>query len=244
MHVGGPGQPTAAGRAIHWHADPRVRHRIHRDRRRAADDSLREGDQRAGQGPRNTSTEGTTPEELAQGEQRSDGLRRLPQRRRCTASRRPPEQAVDARHGRRPDQPHLAVRPARRRAAAESGLSRSRTRPRGDRRGIARRSMRRAAASIDAARRQAVDVAAGPSTAATCFPSMKVTLGVYPDNLGHTTSAGCFRCHDGSHMAKDGTTISARLRVLPQADRRPRRRRSNRCHARRRPRIGRGTDSG
>ena len=38
---------------------------------------------------------------------------------------------------------------------------------------------------------------------------MKVTWGVYPDNLGHITSTGCFRCHDGSHTAKDGTTISA-----------------------------------
>ena len=41
------------------------------------------------------------------------------------------------------------------------------------------------------------------------FPSMKVTWGVYPDNLGHMTSSGCFRCHDDSHTAKDGTTISA-----------------------------------
>jgi hypothetical protein len=41
------------------------------------------------------------------------------------------------------------------------------------------------------------------------FPSMKVTFGVYFDNLGHTTSTGCFRCHDGSHVARDGTSISA-----------------------------------
>ena len=41
------------------------------------------------------------------------------------------------------------------------------------------------------------------------FPVMKVTWGVYPDNLGHMTSAGCFRCHDGTHAAKDGTAINA-----------------------------------
>jgi len=41
------------------------------------------------------------------------------------------------------------------------------------------------------------------------FPDMKVTWGTYPDNTGHTVSQGCFRCHDGSHTAKDGTTISA-----------------------------------
>jgi hypothetical protein len=38
---------------------------------------------------------------------------------------------------------------------------------------------------------------------------MKVTWGVYADNLGHTTSTGCFRCHDDSHIAKNGKTISA-----------------------------------
>jgi hypothetical protein len=38
---------------------------------------------------------------------------------------------------------------------------------------------------------------------------MKVTWGVYLDNLGHTTSNGCFRCHDGSHVARDGSSINA-----------------------------------
>jgi hypothetical protein len=41
------------------------------------------------------------------------------------------------------------------------------------------------------------------------FPTMKVTFGSYPDNRGHITSDGCFRCHDDSHKAKDGKTISA-----------------------------------
>ena len=49
------------------------------------------------------------------------------------------------------------------------------------------------------------------------FPVMKVTFGTYPDNVGHTTSSGCFRCHDGSLTAKDGTTINADCEVLPQA---------------------------
>jgi len=40
------------------------------------------------------------------------------------------------------------------------------------------------------------------------FPSMKVTWGSYPDNRGHHTSNGCFRCHDDSHTAADGSTIS------------------------------------
>jgi two-component system, NtrC family, response regulator AtoC len=40
------------------------------------------------------------------------------------------------------------------------------------------------------------------------FPTMKVTWGTYPDNRGHVTSNGCFRCHDDSHLAGDGSTIS------------------------------------
>jgi NapC/NirT cytochrome c family, N-terminal region len=40
------------------------------------------------------------------------------------------------------------------------------------------------------------------------FPAMNVTWGSYPDNRGHTTSNGCFRCHDDSHKATDGSTIS------------------------------------
>jgi nitrate/TMAO reductase-like tetraheme cytochrome c subunit len=34
----------------------------------------------------------------------------------------------------------------------------------------------------------------------TATPEMKVTAKTYPDNLGHTDFAGCFRCHDGGHF--------------------------------------------
>jgi len=40
------------------------------------------------------------------------------------------------------------------------------------------------------------------------FPAMKVTFGSYPDNRGHTTATGCFRCHDGSHADAAGEVIS------------------------------------
>jgi len=40
------------------------------------------------------------------------------------------------------------------------------------------------------------------------FPSMKVTWGTYPNNIGHNNFPGCFRCHDGNHTSKDGKTIS------------------------------------
>jgi formate-dependent nitrite reductase cytochrome c552 subunit len=40
------------------------------------------------------------------------------------------------------------------------------------------------------------------------FPGMKVTWGTYPNNIGHNSFPGCFRCHDGNHTSKDGQTIT------------------------------------
>jgi nitrate/TMAO reductase-like tetraheme cytochrome c subunit len=40
------------------------------------------------------------------------------------------------------------------------------------------------------------------------FPFMKVTWGTHPNHIGHMNYPGCFRCHDGSHAAKDGTSIT------------------------------------
>jgi hypothetical protein len=42
---------------------------------------------------------------------------------------------------------------------------------------------------------------------ASVFPSMKVGWGTYADQMGHTTSMGCFRCHDESHKTADGIAI-------------------------------------
>ena len=41
------------------------------------------------------------------------------------------------------------------------------------------------------------------------FLRMMVSFGSYPDLKGHTIATGCFRCHDDSHTAGDGSTISA-----------------------------------
>jgi hypothetical protein len=40
------------------------------------------------------------------------------------------------------------------------------------------------------------------------FPDMKVTWGTHPNHIGHMNYPGCFRCHDGDHAAKDGTSIT------------------------------------
>ncbi len=39
------------------------------------------------------------------------------------------------------------------------------------------------------------------------FPYMKVSWGTYPNHIGHMDYPGCFRCHDGNHVAKDGAAI-------------------------------------
>lgn len=51
-------------------------------------------------------------------------------------------------------------------------------------------------------------VAVGQELYATnVFPSMRVTWGTYPNELGHAAVPGCFRCHDDNHKAPDGRVI-------------------------------------
>src|SRR5450631_2499896 len=46
-------------------------------------------------------------------------------------------------------------------------------------------------------------------------PAMKVQAKTYPDNLGHQTSLGCFRCHDGAHYLVDKGKITTQ--TIPSA---------------------------
>jgi len=39
------------------------------------------------------------------------------------------------------------------------------------------------------------------------FPEMKVDWRIHPDNIGHTLYPGCFRCHDGNHVSKEGKVL-------------------------------------
>ena len=41
------------------------------------------------------------------------------------------------------------------------------------------------------------------------FPEMNVTWNTYPNNIGHYQFPGCFRCHDGNHIADDGSKVSS-----------------------------------
>lgn len=65
----------------------------------------------------------------------------------------------------------------------------------------------------DVSSKRANDIAAsGKALAAiyahNVFPDLKVTWGTYANNLGHTDSPGCFRCHDDNHIAADKKTIA------------------------------------
>ncbi len=40
------------------------------------------------------------------------------------------------------------------------------------------------------------------------YPDMKLTWGSHPNHIGHEDSVGCFRCHDESHKAPSGKTIT------------------------------------
>ena len=80
--------------------------------------------------------------------------------------------------------------------------------PRGNRAGF-RAVYEASKASVDQAALSQAIAATQNLYRTNVFPVMKVTWGVYLDNLGHTTSNGCFRCHDGSHVARDGSAINA-----------------------------------
>lgn len=40
------------------------------------------------------------------------------------------------------------------------------------------------------------------------FPEMKISWRTYPNNIGHESFPGCFRCHDGNHASKNGDVVS------------------------------------
>jgi hypothetical protein len=45
------------------------------------------------------------------------------------------------------------------------------------------------------------------SVSANIFPEMKVRWDAYPNQIGHLTFNGCFRCHDDKHVSDDGKVI-------------------------------------
>jgi hypothetical protein len=204
MNVGGPGQRE--GQAIHWHADPAVRvEYVAMDADRQMIPFVRVTD---AQGQvKEFVVEGTRPEDLAKGETR---VMDCIDCHNTTAHRIAPtaEQAVDRAIAAGQISPMLPFvrRESVRLVKAEY-----------EREDVAMGAIDRGLRDFYKAPRDTVDEASLQQAIRSLqevyrrnvFPSMKVTWGVYRDNLGHITSDGCFRCHDESHFARDGTAISA-----------------------------------
>lgn len=57
-------------------------------------------------------------------------------------------------------------------------------------------------AAVDAAVSEARDL-----FVETYWPNLKIGWTSHPNNVGHKDFPGCFRCHDGKHLAQDGSSI-------------------------------------
>ncbi len=204
LQLGGPGVRTAAGSAIHWHADPtvRVEYMATDDGRhtipwvKVTDPDGRDTEYRA---------DGFTGDPAAMGVRKvmdCIDCHNVVAHRIATSA----EAAVDAAltTGALPRSlPFVrreGVRLLRANYASEDAAV-----------AAIEASLRRFyAARNDTANQDAVNEAVvGVQTLyrRNVFPSMRVTFGTYPDNLGHTASPGCFRCHDGNHTSANGATI-------------------------------------
>ena len=167
LFLGGPGAPATGGRAIHWHADPRVQIEfIYTDGERQTIKFVKYTD---AQGRvREYAAEGTTPEQLAKGSRRAMDCVDC---HNVPAHRVAPAAGAGGGCGDRggPDRPGPAVRPSRRRAPDEGEPPDGRRRRADDRRGIAEVLHR------TRPRRRCPGHGCGharcrPSTGATCFP--------------------------------------------------------------------------
>ena len=202
MQVGGPGRPTPAGRAIHWHADPSVRiEYIATDADRQTIPYVKVTDRQGA--VREFTTEGTTAEQLSAGERRVMD---------CVDCHNQPSHRFD--------EPEAALD----RAIAAGLVSRKLpfvrkvglellhgmwTRDTARAR-IEERLQAYYRDEVKLAEADAPLVAAAAGALADIWlrnihPAMNITWGTYPSLTGHL---GCMRCHDGEHFDADGNEIS------------------------------------
>jgi len=203
MFVGGPGRPTSSGRAIHWHADPDVRIEfVSTDHERQTIPYVRlvgkDGK------VKEYKAEGATDEAIAKGERRvmdCIDCHNVPAHRIAPTA----EQAVDAAIANGSISRSL---PFVRRESVRLVKSHYSTQEQGleeIEKGV--RGFYTGKSGVDDAALARTIGAVKNVYQRNVFPSMKVTFGVYPDNLGHITSNGCVRCHDG-RAAADGSKIN------------------------------------
>lgn len=63
-------------------------------------------------------------------------------------------------------------------------------------------------AAVDPAKVETAAAALADIWSTNVFPEMNIQWGTYPNHVGHQSSPGCFRCHDGKHRSADGKEIS------------------------------------
>ena len=204
MRIGG--LQGRASHGIHWHVDPGVRIRYRSDAKR---ESIREVEATGPDGAvKRFSAGGTPPAGAGEGEWRVMDC--VDCHNRPTHIYRTPEDEVDAAMAEGRIDRGL---PFARREAIKA------LRAPYDSHDAARAGIASAFASfyekehpdVAAAKREEIDRAGrllGDLYAFNVFPKMKVGWGTYPNHLGHMTSTGCFRCHDGEHKDAGGDVIS------------------------------------
>jgi hypothetical protein len=195
LHVGS----VKPARGIHWHIAQQIEY-VATDRERQTIPYVKFTD---GNGAvKEYTAEGVTKEQLAQGERRVMDCMDCHNRPAHTMEPSP-ERAVDIAiaAGQLPRTLPFARREAVAALKDEYASGEDATR------GIDAR-LRKAFTS------RASDAALAPTISAVqniyatnIFPAMKVKWGTYPNNIGHTFFNGCFRCHDDSHKAGDGSVI-------------------------------------
>jgi hypothetical protein len=202
LHVGGGRAELNAGSGIHWHMniDNRIEF-IATDRDRQTIPWVKFTDRNGN--VREYTVDGTTPEQLQQGEYRRMDCMDCHNRPAHTFEPTP-ERAIDNAIARR--QMPVTLPFARREAVAAVKDEYP--------------SSADAVAGIEARLRkvyqqQSADPALAPMIRAVqdvygrnVFPEMNVKWGTYPNNIGHMFFQGCFRCHNDTLKTRDGKTIN------------------------------------
>jgi hypothetical protein len=201
LHIGGGRAGLGIGSGIHWHMN------INNHVEFIATDSQRQSipwvkfTDHDGKVTEYT-IDGTTPEQLAQGERRSMDCMDCHNRPAHTFEPSP-ERAVDnaIASGELP----RALPFTRREAVA--ALKDDYPSTEDGRRGIDARLRKAYAAQANDPMLPRTIAAVREIYSRNVFPRMNVKWGTYPNNIGHVFFNGCFRCHDDNHKSSDGRVI-------------------------------------
>jgi hypothetical protein len=206
LHVGGQQPGRSSG--IHWHADPvnQIEY-ITTDRGRQVIPYVKITDRTGA--VREYRADGVTEEQLATGERRRMDCmdcHNRPSHQLAATAGRAVDNAIE--HGAIPTTLPFVRREAVKLVGAdytsEDAAVAAIAKGLGD-------FYRASYGEVYAKQRQDVDAAIAGAQQVyrrNVFPEMNVKFGTYANNAGHVDFPGCFRCHDESHKATDGKTIS------------------------------------